>query len=61
MRAGRSPSGGGRPGSHVKPQTLRKGFARCVEFLVGLGIIVRRVRLRSRLMVVQGFVLLLIT
>lgn len=59
MRAGRSPSDGGRPGSHVKPQTLRKGFARCVEFLVGLGIIVRRVRLFSGLIVLH--VLLLIT
>jgi hypothetical protein len=59
MRAGRSPSDGGRPGSHVKPQTLRKGFARCVEFLVGLGIIVRRVRLLSGLIVLH--VLLLIT
>ncbi len=43
MRSGRLLIDGERPGSQVKPQTLQKGFARCVEFLLGLGIIIRRV------------------
>ena len=58
MRSGRLPTDGERPGSHVKPQTLRKGFARCVEFLVGLGIILRRVRFFRGLIVLQGIILL---